>query len=83
MLKYQLTTENATKLYKTVGNCGIDLSANNDYNIKPQTAETIFTDIKIQIPLGYVGKIYGRSGIAQIYSLSVLAGTINFIKFLF
>ena len=45
---------------------GYDLYANNDepITIMPNEIKQIFTDIAMEIPMGYFGAVYARSGLA-------------------
>lgn len=44
---------------------GLDLYSVEDATIKPHTNEMIHTGIAVEIPKGYVGLIFARSGIAH------------------
>lgn len=58
-----------TKSHK--GDAGYDLYADIDYpvTIEPHTTEMISTGIAVQIPEGYFGGIFARSGLASKQSL--------------
>lgn len=45
------------------GAAGMDLYSLNDMEIKPQTSEIIHTGVAVEIPQGYVGLVFGRSGL--------------------
>lgn len=49
----------------SVDSAGYDLYALDDVSIRPQTNEMIHTGIAIEIPKGYVGLVFARSGMAH------------------
>lgn len=49
----------------SVDSAGLDLYAIDDIMIKPQTNEMIHTGIAVEIPRGYVGLVFARSGMAH------------------
>lgn len=49
----------------SVDSAGLDLYAIDDVMIKPQTNEMIHTGIAVEIPRGYVGLVFARSGMAH------------------
>jgi len=61
------------------GDAGMDLFANGDYVISPGERVIIGTGIAMQIPKGYVGLIWDKSGIAKKYGLKVMGGVIDSI----
>ena len=56
---------------------GYDIYAAEDKLIEPFSIEKIRTGICIQMPPGYFGQIYGRSGLAVRRGLLSVAGTID------
>lgn len=56
---------------------GYDIYAAEDKTLKPFSIEKIRTGICLQMPPGYFGQIYGRSGIAAKRGLLSVAGTID------
>lgn len=56
---------------------GYDIYATEDKTLKPFSIEKIRTGICLQMPPGYFGQIYGRSGLAAKRGLLSVAGTID------
>lgn len=56
---------------------GYDIYAAEDKTIEPLTIEKIRTGICIEMPPGYFGQIYGRSGVVAKRGLLSVAGTID------
>lgn len=54
-----------------------DLRASHSETIKPGEKKIIKTGLAMAIPVGYVGLIWDRSGMAAKYSLHTLAGVID------
>jgi dUTP pyrophosphatase len=72
--------ENAiTPTYAKAWDAGADLYADKDYIVYYNSRELIGTGIAIEIPVGYVGLIHPRSGMAVKYGVTVLnaPGTID------
>ena len=59
------------------GDAGYDLYAAENKVIYPSEKELIRTDIAIQIPEGYYGRIAPRSGLAHKYGLDIFAGVVD------
>lgn len=59
------------------GDIGIDLYANEKITINGQNQKTIGTGIAVEIPEGYYGQIFDRSGFAHQRPLGVKAGVIE------
>lgn len=53
---------------------GYDLTADSDYYILPGKAVKISTGLTVNIPVGYFGGVYSRSGLAIKQGLVVLQG---------
>jgi len=47
------------------GDAGLDLRSREVYNLVPLESKLIGTGIKAEIPLGYVGLLFSRSGMAK------------------
>ncbi len=60
-----------------MGDAGIDLYALNTVTLKPLERTTIATGICLEIPLGYVGLIWDKSGIAIKEGIKTLGGVID------
>jgi len=56
---------------------GLDLKSAYDYEIPPWGKVLVKTDLKVQIPAGYYGRIAPRSGLALHHSIAVGAGVID------
>lgn len=63
--------------YATRGDAGMDFYANETITIRSQERKLISTGIAIAIPLGYVGLIWDKSGIATKQGLKTMAGVID------
>lgn len=64
-LKYYKLDKNAFEpTYGTVESAGLDLYAINGVSINPKESAIIHTGIAMEIPKGYFGGIYPRSGLA-------------------
>ena len=61
----------------TGGLVGLDFYSPEDYVIPPHRQLLIPTQIKLQIPLGYYGRIAPKSGLAILHQLHVGAGVID------
>ena len=61
----------------TEGSAGYDLKSPKTGAILPQRKLTLQTDLSLEIPKGYVGKIYPRSGLADQYCITTLGGIID------
>ncbi len=63
--------------YSTEGSAGADLFSNEDITLKPGERHLISTGIRVEIPEGYVGLIWPRSGIAVRNGIDTMAGVID------
>jgi dUTP pyrophosphatase len=65
--------------YAREWDAGADLYADNDYMIYYNDREVVSTGIAVEIPVGHVGLIHPRSGMASKYGITVLnsPGTID------
>ena len=61
----------------TEGSVGLDFYSPADYVIPPHNQLMIPTQIKLQIPLGYYGRLASKSGLAILHQLHVGAGVID------
>ena len=61
----------------TEGLVGLDFYSPADYIIPPHNQLLIPTQIKLQIPLGYYGRLASKSGLAILHQLHVGAGVID------
>ena len=67
-----VTTTRATE-----GSVGLDFYSPADYIIPPHSQFLIPTQIKLQIPLGYYGRLASKSSLAVLHQLHVGAGVID------
>ena len=58
----------------TGGSVGLDFYSPVDYVVPPHSQLLIPTQIKLQIPLGYYGRLASKSGLAILHQLHVGAG---------
>ena len=61
----------------TEGSVGLDFYSSADYIIPPHNQLLIPTQIKLQIPLGYYGRLASKSSLAILHQLHVGAGVID------
>ena len=61
----------------TEGSVGLDFYSPADYIIPPHSQLLIPTQIKLQIPFGYYGRLASKSGLATLHQLHVGAGIID------
>ena len=61
----------------TGGSVGLDFYSPVDYVVPPHSQLLIPTQIKLQIPLGYYGRLASKSGLAILHQLYVGAGVID------
>jgi len=65
-------------LYKKhLADAGFDVTASETITIPPKSSALIATGLKVDIPLGYVGLLWSRSGLSVKHSLEVGAGCID------
>ena len=78
-IKIQKVSENAkVPNYAHRGDAGIDFySAEESYILKSQERKGFLTGIKMEIPNGYVGLVWDKSGLAAKYGIKVMAGVID------
>jgi len=61
----KLTADAKAPKYALPGDAGMDFFANEDTTIKPGQYQPVSTGIAIEIPLGYVGLVWDKSGIVH------------------
>ena len=77
-LQFVKLNENATTPNKAnESDAGFDLYASHGAILEKHTHKLIKTGIAMQIPKGYVGLIWPRSGMAYKYGIDVFAGVID------
>lgn len=64
--------------YSREGDVAFDLRSNEeDYTLKPMEKKVFKTGLKIELPIGHVGNIRDRSGLAAKHAIHTLAGIID------
>jgi dUTP pyrophosphatase len=63
--------------YAHPGDAGMDIYANETVTVKPGQAIKIKTGIAMEIPDGYVGLMWDKSGVAFNHKLKTLSGVID------
>jgi dUTP pyrophosphatase len=63
--------------YATDGSAGADLRALADAVLEPGQRAAVPTGVRLQIPAGYVGLIWPRSGLAVRHGIDTMAGVID------
>ncbi len=59
------------------GDAGLDLFSLTEVTLKPGEFTRILTGVALQIPIGHVGLIWDKSGLASNYGLKVLGGVVD------
>ena len=70
----KISTNAITPTRATEGSFGLDFYSPADYVIPPHNQLLIPNQIKLQIPLGYYGRLASKSGLAILHQLHVGAG---------
>ena len=73
----KMLTNVVTPTRATEGSVGLDFYSPADYIIPPHSQLLIPTQIKLQIPLGYYGRLASKSGLAILHQLHVGAEVID------
>ena len=73
----KISADAVTPTRATVGSAGLDFYSPADYIIPPYGQLLVPTQIKLQIPLGYYGRLASKSGLAILHQLHVGAGVID------
>ena len=73
----KMLTNVVTPTMATKGSVGLDFYSPEDYIIPPHSQLLIPTQIKLQIPLGYYGRLASKSGLAILHQLHEGAGVID------
>ena len=63
--------------YACHGDAGMDFYSNEDIILAPNERKLIGTGISMAIPVGYVGLIWDKSGLAFKHGLKTMAGVID------
>ena len=73
----KISADAVTPTRATGGSAGLDFYSPADYIIPPHGQLLVPTQIKLQIPLGYYGRLASESGLAILHQLHVGAGVID------
>ena len=73
----KISADAVTPTRATGGSAGLDFYSPADYIIPPHSQLLVPTQIKLQIPLGYYGRLASKSGLAILHQLHVGAGVID------
>ena len=73
----KISTDAITPMRATEGSVGLDFYSPADYVIPPHNQLMMPTQIKLQIPLGYYGRLASKSGLSILHQLHVGAGVID------
>ena len=73
----RMSPDAVTPTRATEGSVGLDFYSLADYIIPPYNQLLVPTQIKLQIPLGYYGRLASKSGLAILHQLHVGAGVID------
>ena len=73
----RMSADAVTPTRTTEGSAGLDFYSPADYIIPPHGQLLVLTQIKLQIPLGYYGRLASKSGLAILHQLHVGAGVID------
>lgn len=63
--------------YANPGDAGMDFYSAEDIVIKPNERKVVKTGIKMAIPVGYVGLLWDKSGLAAKKGIKTMAGVID------
>ena len=73
----KISADTVTPTKATEESVGLDFYSPADYIIPPHSQLLVPTQIKLQIPLGYYGRLASKSGLAILHQLHVGAGVID------
>ena len=73
----KISADAVTPTRATGESAGLDFYSPADYVIPPHGQLLVPTQIKLQIPLGYYGRLASKSGLAILHQLHVGAGVID------
>ena len=63
--------------YSSLGAAGADLYANESLTLAPGERAPVATGLRVEIPPGYAGLVWPRSGLAVRHGIDTLAGVID------
>ncbi len=73
----KLHAESKVPFYATEGDAGLDLFSDENLVLKPGERQGIKTGISIELPLGYVGLVWDKSGISFKSGIKVMGGVMD------
>lgn len=73
----KLSSEAKLPTYANEYDAGMDLYAYETVTIQPHSRAVVPTGIAVAIPVGHVGLVWDKSGMATKYGLTTLAGVID------
>ncbi|MBS3115109.1 dUTP diphosphatase [Candidatus Woesearchaeota archaeon] len=78
LIKFKKMDSNA-KLpsYANQGDAGMDFYSAENYVLRPNERKTVKTGIAMAIPVGYVGLIWDKSGLASKKGIKTMAGVVD------
>ena len=77
-IKIQKTKDAKVPNYAHAGDAGLDIySSEENYVLTPGQRKGFLTGVKMEIPAGYAGLIWDKSGLAAKYGIKVMAGVID------
>ncbi len=63
--------------YATAGDAGLDLFALEEVVLNPREFVAVSTGVALEIPHGYVGLVWDKSGLAIMHGLKTLGGVVD------
>lgn len=73
----KLSKEAVLPKYAYPGDAGMDIFSNEEIVLEPNQRKPISTGIMMEIPSGYVGLVWDKSGIAAKYGIKTMGGVID------
>jgi dUTP pyrophosphatase len=73
----KLNSEAKLPIYAHPGDAGMDFFALAETEIKPGEVIRVKTGIALELPIGYVGLIWDKSGLAANHGLKTMAGVLD------
>jgi dUTP pyrophosphatase len=73
----KLDSDAKTPSYAHPGDAGLDIFSNENSILKPNHRKAISTGISVELPKGYVGLVWDKSGIAIKSGIKTMAGVMD------
>ncbi len=77
LLIKKLNPEAKLPSYAHEGDAGMDLFAVEEVSVPPMGRVLVGTGIAMEIPIGYVGLVWDKSGLSNSYGIKTLGGVID------